>query len=198
MKVDIALFFHICGVLTLFVSAALEITSLNRLRKTTTVAVARAWASLNRPLEFSFPIAVVVILASGLFMLHENPDFKQAQPWALTVLVVLVVLAILGAAINGKRMMGIYEALQEAPDGPLPSDIERRIHDPFLFTSIQTMTAAILGAILIMTVKPGLRDSIIVAGVSMILGAASAQAMLRGRMREPVRERVAVGAAEAE
>jgi hypothetical protein len=179
MNVEIALFFHICGVIALFVSAALEITSLSRLRRTTTVSVARAWASLNVPLEYSFPISAVVIILSGLYQLHENPSFKQAQPWALTVLVLLVVLAILGALVNGRRMMAIYEALREAPDGPIPPAIEARIHDPVLLTSIQTLTVAILGAALLMTVKPGLRDSIIVAAVSMLLGAASAQLMVR-------------------
>ena len=198
MKVDVALFFHICGVLILFGSAGLEITSLTMLQRTRTVAVGRAWASLNRPLEFSFPIAVVVLIASGLYMLHENPDFKQAQPWAMTVLVLLVALAILGAAVNGRRMMAIYEGLQEAPDGPIPAEIAARIHEPLLLTSILTMTGAILGAVLIMTVKPGLRDAIIVAVVSMILGAAVAQGMLRSRRAEPVREPVALGVGDTE
>lgn len=185
MNVHIALFIHICGVLTLFGSAALEITSLARLRRTTSVAVGRAWASLNVPLEYSFPAAVVALIASGLYQLHENADFKQAQPWAMTALVMLVGLAILGAAINGRRMMAIYEALQEEPDGPIPTSIQARIHDPVLLTSIQSMAVAILGVVLMMTVKPGLRDSVIVAVVSLLVGAASAQLMLRsGRARE--------------
>jgi hypothetical protein len=181
MNVDIALFFHICGVLVLFVSAALEIMSLTQLRRTRTVEVARAWASVNKPLEFSFPISVLILIPSGLYMLHENPDFKQAQPWALTVLVVLIVLAILGGAFNGRRMQAILDGLQEAPEGPVPADIQVRINDPALLTSIQAMTGAILGAILIMTVKPGLRDSIIIAAVSLILGGLSAQLVLRNR-----------------
>jgi hypothetical protein len=41
------------------------------------------------------------------------------------------------------------------------------------------MSGAILGAVLIMTVKPGLRDSVIIAVVSMLVGALSAQALLR-------------------
>src|SRR5437868_3486671 len=107
MGVDIALFFHICGVLTLFGSVGLEITSLTQLRRTQTVSVARAWASLTKPLEFSFPVASVVLIFSGLYMLHENPDFKAAQPWALTVLVLLVVLSIVGGFFNGSRMKAI-------------------------------------------------------------------------------------------
>lgn len=188
MNVRIALFIHICSVLGLFVSAALETTSLNRLRNTKSVSVGRAWGSLNTPLKYSFPVSAVLLLLSGLYQLHENSDFKQAQPWAMTVLVLLVVLAIMGGAFNGRHMEAIQEALREAPDGPIPAAIDARIHDPILLTSIQTMTTAILGAALIMTVKPGLRDSIIIAAVSMLLGAASAQPMLRARKAESAPE----------
>jgi uncharacterized membrane protein len=186
MNVNIALFFHICGVLMLFGSAAVEIISLTSLRSTSSVAVGRAWAGLNKPLEFTFPLAAVVLIASGLYMLHSNPDFKLAQPWALTVLVVLIVLSVLGASFNGRRMKAIVETLEKAPDGAIPPDIATRIGDPYLLTSIQTMTAAILGAVLIMTLKPGLRDSIIIVVVSMILGALSAQPLLRTRAASPM------------
>ena len=194
MNVDIALFFHICGVLTLVVSAVLEVTSLSRMRRTRTTSVARAWASLNRPLEVTFPLSVIVILASGLYMLHEDPNFRAAQPWAMTVLVLLVVLAILGAAFNGRRMQRILEALEHAPDGPVPANIEQQIRDPYLLTSIHAMSVAILGAVLLMTVKPGLRDSIIIAVISLILGALSAQPILRRDVAQTGASPAVVGA----
>lgn len=196
MDVNIALFFHICGVLTLFGSAGVEILSLTSLRRTTSVAVGRAWASTEPPLAFAFPIAVVVLIASGLYMLHNNPDFKLAQPWAMTVLVLLIVLAILGGAFNGRRMKAIHDALQEAPDGPIPADIVARIHDPYLITSILSMTGAILGAVLIMTTKPDLRDSIIIAAVSLILGALLTRIVLPRQGTTKARDAVAVGVAK--
>ncbi len=57
-----------------------------------------------------------------------------------------------------------------------------------LLTTVQTMTVAILGAAFLMTVKPGLRDSIIIAAVSLLLGAASAQLVLRAQNTQPVQE----------
>jgi hypothetical protein len=59
------------------------------------------------------------------------------------------------------------------------------------------MSAAIIGAVLIMTVKPGLRDSIIIVAVSMILGAAGTQAMLRNSAAASLPE-PAPAAADAE
>jgi hypothetical protein len=180
VDVDIALFFHICGVLTLFGSALLEITSLLRMRAATSVAVARAWAGVNKPLEATFPIAVVLLLASGLYMLHNNPDFKTTQPWAMVVLVLLIVLAIVGAIFHGRTLGTIAEELAAASHGAIPREIEARIHNPILLTSISSMSVAILGAVALMTVKPGLRDSIIVLGVALVIGAGLGQFVARG------------------
>jgi hypothetical protein len=176
---DIALFLHIAGVLALVVASALELTSLMRLRRSTSVAEARTWASLSAPLQTVFPVSAIFIVATGLYMLHSG--FASAQPWALTVLVILVLLAIAGAAFNGRNMMAIHEALRRAPEGRIPGEIVRRIHNPALLTSIQSMSVMILGAVLLMTVKPGLLDSLIIAVVFGVLGVASAQLVLRAK-----------------
>ena len=181
MNVNIALFFHICGVLGLFGAALAETTSLFMLRRTPTVAVGRAWASLNKPLEFAFPISAVLLIVTGLYMLHENSDFKSAtQPWAMTVLVVLVVLAIVGAAFNGRHMKEIRLGLNSASEGPMPVDLEAQIHDPVLLTSIVSMSTAILGAVMLMTLKPSSAVTcIVIAVVWMIAGALAAQPLAR-------------------
>jgi uncharacterized protein YneF (UPF0154 family) len=192
MDVNVALFFHICGVLTLFGSALLEITSLLRMRAARSVAEARSWAGVNKPLEVTFPIAVVLLASSGLYMLHNNPDFKSPQPWAMVVLVLLIVLAILGAVFHGRSLAAIAEGLAHAPQGAIPREIDAQIHNPLLLTSISSMSFAILGAVALMTVKPGLRDAIIVVAVSLILGAGVGQFVARREETAEVPE-VALG-----
>jgi outer membrane lipoprotein SlyB len=188
MDVDVALFFHICSVLLLFGSALLEITSLLALRRTSTVAIGRAWASLNRPLAVTFPVSAALLIVTGLYMLHQNPDFRSSQPWAMVTLVLLIVLSIVGAAFNSKRMEGIIEALRTAPDGPINADVHARIHESALLTSIMTMTGAVVAAVYLMTVKPGMSDSIIIAIIGMVLGAAVGQGIVRSGTRTPVVE----------
>ncbi len=183
MNVNVALFFHVCGVLGLFGAALVETTSLLMLKRTSTVTVGRAWASLNKPLEFVFPISAVLLVVTGLYMLHENADFKTAtQPWAMTVLVFLVVLAIIGAAFNGQRMKAIRLGLNSAPEGSMPVDVETRIHDPALLTSILSMSSTILGAVMLMTIKPSSAITCIVIVVAwMIAGALMAHPLTRSR-----------------
>jgi hypothetical protein len=175
---DVALFFHICGVLTLFVATALELTTLVRLRGSRSVAEARTWSRLSPPPP-AFIVAVLVIIGAGLYMLHSN--YGSAQPWAMTALTLVVVLSILGAAFNGPRMEAIRGGLNKAPDGPIPDEVVRRIFDPALLTSIQTMTVIIVGIVLLMTVKPGLRDTLIIAVVAGIVGIATAQLAIRAQ-----------------
>jgi hypothetical protein len=175
---DVALFFHICGVLTLFVAVALELTTLMRLRAARSVAEARTWTRLSPP-PAAFIVAVVVIVGAGLYMLHSN--YGSAQPWAMTALTLVVVLTILGAAFNGPRMQAIHRGLETAPDGPIPDDVAHQIFDPWLLTSIQTMTVLIVGIVLLMTVKPGLRDALIIAAVAGIAGLATSQLAMRAQ-----------------
>ena len=183
MSYNVALFFHICGVLTLFGAALVETTSLLMLRRTSTVTVGRAWMSLNKPLEAAFPISAVLLIGTGLYMLHDSQDFKGAtQPWAMTVLVLLVVLSIVGAGFNGKRLKEIHLGLNKAPEGSIPVDLEARIHDRALLTSILSMFAAVLGAVMLMTIKPSNAATCIVIVVAWLLaGAMVAQPFTRSR-----------------
>jgi hypothetical protein len=183
MNVDVALFFHICGVLGLFGAALAEATSLLMLKRTSTVTVGRAWASLNKPLEAAFPISAVLLIVTGLYMLHENDEFKGAtQPWAMTVLVFLVALSVIGAAFNSQHMKAIRLGLNKAPEGSLPVDLEAQIHDPILVTSIVSMTSAIGGAVMLMTIKPSSAVTcIVVLGAWPLAGALVAQPLSRSR-----------------
>ena len=183
MSVHVALFFHIVGVLLLFGAALTETASLLMLRRTSTVMVGRAWASVNKPLEAIFPIAAVLLVVTGLYMLRENDEFKGAtQPWAMTVLGLLVVLAIAGAGFNGRHMKAIRLGLNNAPEGLIPPDLETRIHDAALLTSILSMGSAILGAVMLMTIKPSSAVTCVIIAVAwMLAGALAAQPLRRSR-----------------
>jgi hypothetical protein len=183
MTVDVALFFHICGVLALFGAALVETMSLLMLKRTSTVTIGRAWASLNKPLEAVFPISAVLLIVTGLYMVRTSDEFKGAtQPWAMTVLALLVVLSIVGAAFNGQRTKAIRLGLNAAPEGSIPVDLEARIHDPALLTSILSMTSGILGAVMLMTIKPSSAVTcIIIAAAWLLAGALVAQPLTRSR-----------------
>ena len=61
-----------------------------------------------------------------------------------------------------------------------------RLHDPFLWASIQTRVVVALGIVFLMTVKPGLEEALLTIGVAIILGLVSAWPMwCRGQIKEP-------------
>jgi hypothetical protein len=130
-----------------------------------------------------FPISAVLLIVTGLYMVRTSDEFKGAtQPWAMTVLALLVVLSIVGAAFNGQRTKAIRLGLNAAPEGSIPVDLEARIHDPVLLTSILSMTSAILGAVMLMTIKPSSAVTcIIIAAAWLLAGALVAQPLTRSR-----------------
>jgi hypothetical protein len=173
MPYKIALFIHVVSVLALFTAAGIEITEMVGLRRSATVETVRAWARGTAFVGRVFPISSVVILVSGLFMMVAA--WPGNTPWAITALVSLVVLAILGGAINGKRLEAIHSAAEAAPAGPIPATLRQQINDPVLWTSVQTMTVGALGIVYLMTVKPGWVASVVCMLIALAIGVASAQ-----------------------
>lgn len=70
-------------------------------------------------------------------------------------------------------MRTIIVITREIPDGPLPDVLERRTHDPILFTSAHTLAAILLGIVFLMTTKPSLAVSLLVMALASVLGLVS-------------------------
>jgi hypothetical protein len=93
----------------------------------------------------------------------------------------MVLMAILGA-LTGRRMAAIRRAVA-VESGTLTLAFQQRLHDPLLWTSIQTRLAIALGIVFLMTVKPGLAGALLTIGVVIILGLASAWPIWRQKHR---------------
>jgi hypothetical protein len=89
-------------------------------------------------------------------------------------------------------MYTIMDMVREAPDGPLPGELERRTHDPILGTAAQTLTTILLGIVFLMTNKPALITSIIVISIALACGLLSGvpywYALRTRRRRAPASE----------
>ena len=66
-----------------------------------------------------------------------------------------------------------------APSGAINSELLSRLQDPFLKISLGIRIAVFLGIVLLMATKPELGASVIVVGISIILGVLSS--VLAGR-----------------
>jgi hypothetical protein len=72
----LALFAHLLGVVTLFAAIALVETAGIRLRRAATVEQVRLWVDLTRSAAPLFPVAVLTVLGSGLFMAADSWTFN--------------------------------------------------------------------------------------------------------------------------
>jgi hypothetical protein len=168
---NIALFLHVSGAIGYFVGMGTWLFGFAALRRAQRVEQVRALTNLAGRLGPLFGISVLLLLATGLYMTITAWGFQTG--WIPVALVSLILIAPLGTAFIEPRRRAIARLAQEAPDGPLPQELEQRIHDPILGTALQTVTSLLLGIVFLMTNKPELIGSLIVIAVALALGLAS-------------------------
>ena len=168
---NIVLFLHVSGAIGYFVGMGTWLFGFAALRRAQRVEQVRALTNLTGRLGPLFGISVLLILVTGLYMAITAWGFQTG--WIPVALVSLILIAPLGTAIIEPRRRTIARLAQEAPDGPLPQELEQRIHDPILGTALQTVTILLLGIVFLMTAKPELIGSLIVMAVALVLGLAS-------------------------
>jgi hypothetical protein len=168
---SISLFLHIVGALGLFASLAFEQAGLVNLRRARTYAQAREWLSLFRGLQRIQGPAALVLVATGLYMMVTS---WRHQAWAGLGLVGMVVMAIIGVVVTGRRMKAIGRAMP-ADDGPLTAAVRARLDDRALRTSASVRVALALGIVFNMSVKPATGGAVAALLVATVVGVAAAQ-----------------------
>jgi hypothetical protein len=173
---SIVLFLHIVGALGLFVALGLEWISLLSLRRVGTIEPAREWLRVFGLVRWVGPISMGLLLLSGAHMMRA---VWGGVAWIVIALATLVLMAGLGV-LNGRRLAAIGRATA-TEGGVLSPAFRQRLHDPLLWTSIQTRVAIAVGIVFLMTVKPDLEGTLLTIGVAIILGLVSAWPMWRRR-----------------
>jgi hypothetical protein len=163
---NLALFLHLAGVLGLFAGLTIEGIALRGIRHALTGDEARTWLGLLRPMRVIGPAALALILLPGFYLVAT---IDQGGGWIAAGLLGFLVIAILGAAITGRRMLVVGPALGRA-QGPLADQKLRLARDGGLATSYATRLAIALGVVWLMTVKPDFLPSLLVLVAAAIAG----------------------------
>jgi len=176
---SISLFLHIVGAWGLFAALGLEWAGLSNLRRATGTDQAREWARLlAAPRAVGGP-AGLVILASDIYMTATR---WGPQAWIVASLAGIVVIALLGATISGRRAAAIVRALQESR-GPMTADLHRLLHDPGLILGLRVRGALLLGVVFLMSNRPGAAGALAAMGAALVLGIAAAMPAFGGGRR---------------
>ena len=103
------------------------------------------------------------------------------QAWIVMGLIGMVLMAVLGAVLSGRRIGAIAASLP-VDDVPIPAPLRRQLEDPVLVLSAWLRTALALGIVFVMSTKPGVAASLMAVGLSLVAGLAVAvAARSRGR-----------------
>jgi len=164
----LALFVHVSGAIGTFVNLGIWLFGLAALRRATQVEQVRALAWL---VIIASPLMVISVLLLGLAGFEMAlSTWGLSTPWIAVSLVIVVLIAPVGAFVLDPRMRTIFTEAQAAPDGPLPDHLHTRTHDPILGTAASILITLLLGIVFLMTTKPELFMAILVMGVALFLG----------------------------
>lgn len=170
----VAVFLHIVGAFGLFAALGLEWAGLLNLRRAGTAGQAREWARLLASVPIVAGPAVGTILVTGIYLTATR---WGGQGWIGVGFGGLVLIAVLGATLTGRRTGAIVRAVTSQP-----ATLGERLRDPVLLVSAWVRTALALGIVFVMTTKPTAQGALTALGVALVLGlAAGFPAWTRGR-----------------
>ena len=168
---SVLIFAHVVGAVSLFAALGIEVAAFRRLRGVAAAGQARTWMGPLRDAGRLGPAAMVTILVAGVWMmaLRWGPE-----PWIITALVGLVVMAVLGAALT-RRAMGRLGALLVRESQQLPEDLRPLVEGPLRISLLLRLAVAV-GILGLMTLKPDAFASVVIMGAALASGVGAAAA----------------------
>src|SRR6266487_3569251 len=148
----IAVFLHIVGALGLFAALGLEWASVLNLRRASAVGQAREWARMLASLRAVGAPAALTLLVTGIYLTATR---WGGQGWIGAGLGGLVLIAVLGATLTGRRAGAIVRAVaaEAGAVSAVSAALGERLRDPVLLVSAWLRTALALGTVFTMSNK---------------------------------------------
>ena len=167
----VALFAHIVGVLTLFMTMGLQWLIALRLRRANSIFQVREWGALATRVNRLAPVSAVLILGAGIYMMATA--WSMLTTWIDVSIAAMGIMMFVGMGLVGRRLKAIQRAAAVASEttNAIPAALQARLHDPTLWISMQISLAVALSIVFMMTNKPSLVVSIVSVIVSLALGA---------------------------
>ena len=164
----LVLFLHLAALLAAISTAGIAHFAEGRLAGAETVAAARPWSSLLSRAAPVFPLVLLVLLASGAYLVHRGWTWDSG--WIKAALVGVFLLFVNGAAVVGRRNLKLKRSLGAAADGPLTDALLQRTRRHIGGIASWANTGLAIGVVFVMTTKPGLGGSLTALAVAAALG----------------------------
>ncbi len=170
-----ALFFHILGAIGVFVGFGLQAVAVARMRRVSSRDELIGWMGVMGAPRVLAPISMLVILATGLYMVATRWSLDS---WAGAGLVGLLVLGAIGGLVTGRTMLAIGRMLPAEGDMLSPA-MRARLSAPTLTLALWLETGLAIAIVAVMVVKPGFLTSIGVLVAGSVVGAGAGVAAQR-------------------
>jgi hypothetical protein len=122
--------------------------------------------------ERVFPVAIIGLFATGAYLTSDLWTWDTR--WIDVSIAGLVIVALQGPVIAGRRAKALEHALKENGPGPLGDAARRMTRDAALWTITFANPGIVLGIMWNMTQKPGLGEAIAAVAIGYAVGAAFA------------------------
>lgn len=179
---EFVLFIHFCALIGAVAVSALVHFSQLRMVAARTVADLRTWAGLTEKLAKIFPIVILALLVSGMYMVQAQWHWNAG--WIDASLAGIFLLTISGPLIIARRHHRLMHLLASTGDGPINAELARWVHDPLMHSAAWANTMLALGIVLVMVVKLSLTPSVVILAFALIVGVTIAIPLRRSRHTE--------------
>lgn len=164
----LALFIHILGAMALFVAISLIIVAFVRMRQASTLEQVREWATILQAAGKSMIFLALIILVPAFYMVSVAWGFTT--PWVMAALITFVVLAIMGATVNGRTIERVVALARAAEPGPIPDEVRTQLLAPSLWLAEAIRLTLLIGILCLMTIKPDMLFSWLILTTMLLLG----------------------------
>lgn len=164
----IALYIHLLSLVAASCAASLVHFAESRRLRADSAGEALQWHRVIGVTSRTFPIAILVLLASGSYMVTSAGNALWAAGWVKTGVVVAVLLFVIGAVlgVRGKRMA--RELARIAQTEPNATSFPR--HDGVANTLSWINTGMAVGVVGVMAMKPEIVGSAAVVVAAALVG----------------------------
>ncbi|MCP2033562.1 hypothetical protein L1279_000545 [Planomicrobium sp. HSC-17F08] len=178
MLYNVILFLHIIGTILMFVAIGITLTAMISIIHSKKVETMQIWAKLAVEMDGLLPFSVIFILLPGLYLVITTWGWGQA--WVNLSLLTLIIMTVMGPAINLRRLKNILKAVEaEVGKTSVPSPALMNLaKDRTLWNSVSIMSMLAIGIVLLMTVKIGLFGSIAAIVLAILAGFGVANILL--------------------
>ena len=179
------LYVHLLSLFVGIGAGAVLLTCLLQLKAARTVEQAVPWGMVAGKVGKLFPVAILGLLGTGLYMTMESSlPWTMKTPWVDVAIVALVVLAVQGGGIAERTAHKLQAAMRANDPGPLGPDARRMALHPGLWVAELSNLGIVMGVVWNMTQKPGWGGSIAAVLVGYAVGAALALYFSRAPQEE--------------